>query len=108
MVARSGMAQQTIETDAYVPARAPQQGTVSLPATATHLGASITWLSHAGYDRWSSSAWLIGDESGQARAVAANTAYYVPSGSLLRWYAKSASGTISLIVTAARKAPVPL
>lgn len=97
------MAQQTIETDAYVPTRTPQQGTVSLPATATHLGAEITWLSHAGYRLKSSSAWLIGDADGQVETVAANEAYYVPSGSLSGWYAKSASGTISLIVTGARK-----
>jgi hypothetical protein len=98
------MATQTIDIDGYVPPRAPQQATVSLDTTpAVHLGASITWLSHAGYRLRSTSAWYVGDASGQEELVAANEVYYVPSGSLATWYAKSASGTIALVVTGARK-----
>ncbi len=98
------MATNSTEVDAYVPPRTPQQAAISLPAAATNLYTLVTWLSHTGYDLWSSSAWLIGDSTGQARTIAANVAYHVPSGSLSGWYAQSASGTISLVVTGARKA----
>lgn len=94
-----------IVTDEYVPARQPTQATIELTGTAKNLGGvtGSTVQSNAGFDAWSASAWYVGDSSAQARLVAANEPFSIPSCSLSGWYAKSSSGTISLIVTAANR-----
>lgn len=100
------MATNTVGADEYVPARPLDQVTIPLTGTAIDLGGDSgnSIKSHAGFDLWSSSAWYIGDEQGQARLVAANEAFSLPSGSLSGAWAKSSSGSITLVVTGARRA----
>ena len=97
------MATLVIPIDEYVPARVPVQSVVSLDASAINLGTLVTGDSAAAFELWSASAWLVGDMNGQARLVAGNEPFVIPSGRLSGWYAKSVSGTISLIVTGAQK-----
>lgn len=100
------MAAQTIGIDEYVPERALDQVSISLTTTAIDLGGESgnSIRSHAGFDLWCAGDWYIGDAAGQARLVVGGEAFSLPSGSLSGAWAKAASGTVSLVVTAARKA----
>lgn len=100
------MGQQIAVVDEYIPPRTPSQATIALTGTAIDLGgpSGSVLESNAGFELWSASAWYIGDSTAQARLVAANEPYSLPSSSLDGWYAKSTGGSISLVVTAANKA----
>jgi hypothetical protein len=52
-----------------------------------------------GWELVSASAWLVGDAEGQARPVAANEPWSPPGNTLAGVFAKSASGTITLVIT---------
>ena len=93
-----GGAMPTVERSS---ARAPTQQTVALSTSAANLGATVTAVSPAGWRLWCASDWYVGDEDGQAELVAGGVAYVVPSSSLSGWYAKSASGTPTLVATGA-------
>lgn len=89
------------------PPRKPKQITIALSTTAKDLGGvdGSTQRSVDGFKCQCSAAWVWGDADGQAHAVAANEVEYIESNSLSGWYAKAASGTPNLIVTALLDAP---
>jgi hypothetical protein len=88
---------QVIEIDSYVPKRVPVSGSLVLSTTGADVGATITRTSDVDWELFCTAAWFVGTASEQLRPVAANEIYNVPSSSLGSVYAKSASGTPTLV-----------
>ena len=94
-------------TATHTPRRTPKQIAVALSTTGIDLGggSGSTQRSVDGFKCQCSAAWLWGDEDGQAHTVAADEVEYIESSSLSGWWAKSASSTPNLIITALIDAP---
>lgn len=75
------------------------QQSIALTTEAQNLGAAEARESLAGWELISTSAWFVGDAEGQARPIAANEPWSPPSSVLAGVWAKSASGSITLVCT---------
>lgn len=84
------------------PRRAPRQITIGLTTTGKDLGGADgnPLRSVDGFKCQCGAAWLWGDADGQLHTVAADEVEYIESSSLSGWFAKSASGTPNLVITA--------
>jgi hypothetical protein len=87
------------------PDRTPIQGTLSITTEAKELSEAALGSSLIGWEIMSEGAWLWGTSEEQLRSVAALEPFPLPSRTLNTWFVKSASGTITLVISGAKERP---